>query len=382
MMRAAMSTPIELFSYDLPPERIAQASIEPRDHSRLMALDRQTGACQHRQFFQILDELRAGDLLVLNDSKVFRARLHGQVWGKTMELFLLRRHPGADGRQDTWETLLKPGRIVAVGDQVVFENLVATILEKKADGVVWVSFDQSFEGVLAYADAHGEIPTPPYVRSVVSDLSKYQTVYAKETGSVAAPTAGFHFTPELFEKIKAKGVQVAFVTLHVGIGTFRPVKTETLEEHEMHREFVQISKETAALVNAAKYDGRRVIAVGTTTVRTLEGVAAMTSACPRPTEQKDNQSYGRASLAGGETKTGTTGGLPEDGFAGDVNLFITPGFAFRVVDALITNFHLPKSTLLVLVSAFAGREQVLAAYGEAIKQEYRFFSFGDAMFIR
>ena len=257
-----------------------------------------------------------------------------------MELFLLRRHPGADGRQDTWETLLKPGRIVAVGDQVVFENLVATILEKKADGVVWVSFDQSFEGVLAYADAHGEIPTPPYVRSVVSDLSKYQTVYAKETGSVAAPTAGFHFTPELFEKIKAKGVQVAFVTLHVGIGTFRPVKTETLEEHEMHREFVQISKETAALVNAAKYDGRR------------------------------------------ETKTGTTGGLPEDGFAGDVNLFITPGFAFRVVDALITNFHLPKSTLLVLVSAFAGREQVLAAYGEAIKQEYRFFSFGDAMFIR
>ena len=371
-MPAIMATPISLFSYILPPERIAQEPIEPRDHSRLMVLDRKTGAWQHRRFFEILDELRAGDLLVLNDSKVFKARLHGRVWGKNVEVFLLRRHSVADGKQEKWETLLKPGRIVTVGEQIVFEDLVATVLEKKKDGVVWVSFDKPFEEVLAYTDAHGEVPTPPYVKSVLSDLSKYQTVYAKETGSVAAPTAGFHFTPRLLEKVKAKGAQIAFITLHVGIGTFRPVKTETIEEHQMHSEFVQISGETAALVNEAKKEGRRVIAVGTTTVRALESVAAATSP--------------RHSLAGWETRvllpSGTTGGLPASGFSGDVNLFIIPGFSFRVVDALITNFHLPKSTLLVLVSALASRERVLAAYEEAIARGYRFYSFGDAMFVR
>jgi len=341
-----MATPISLFSYILPPERIAQEPIEPRDHSRLMVLDRKTGAWQHRRFFEILDELRAGDLLVLNDSKVFKARLHGRVWGKNVEVFLLRRHSVADGKQEKWETLLKPGRIVTVGEQIVFEDLVATVLEKKKDGVVWVSFDKPFEEVLAYTDAHGEVPTPPYVKSVLSDLSKYQTVYAKETGSVAAPTAGFHFTPRLLEKVKAKGAQIAFITLHVGIGTFRPVKTETLEVHEMHAEFVMIGSGTAGRIAAAKREGRRVIAVGTTTVRALEG-----------------------------------GGI-EEGKLGDVNLFITPGFEFRIIDGLITNFHLPKSTLLVLVSAFAGRESVLRAYEEAVRMGYRFFSFGDAMFIR
>lgn len=355
-MPTDMGTPIGLFSYILPPELIAQEPAKPRDRSRLMVLDRKTGSWQHRRFFEILDELRAGDVLVLNDSKVFRARLRGRIKQTKVELFLVRYRAVGIGeyRKELWETLMKPRRAVQVGAKILLDGLEATVLEKKDDGVVWVGLDAPLEKVLAYTDAHGEVPTPPYVKSVLSDLSKYQTVYAKEVGSVAAPTAGFHFTPDLLEKVKAKGVEIAFVTLHVGIGTFRPMKTETIEEHQMHREFVHIPSETAALVNNAKNEGRRVIAVGTTTVRTLEGVSSL--------------------------KLGSL--LPSCGFAGDVSIFITPGFQFRVVDALITNFHLPKSTLLVLVSAFAGRERALAAYEEAIRQKYRFYSFGDAMFIR
>lgn len=332
-----MGTPISMFDYRLPPERIAQEPIRPRDHSRLLVLDRETGQFAHKRFFEIEDELRAGDVLVMNDTKVFRARLRaGDV-----EVFLLR----GDGTR--WEALLRPGRKVQVGDALDLGGLVARVEAKRGDGVATLSFDVGVEDVLAFTDAHGEIPVPPYVEKVPERPEDYQTVYAREVGSVAAPTAGFHFTPELMERLRNKGVQFEFVTLHVGIGTFRPVKSDTLEGHEMHAELVSIDAETSARIRAAKNEGRRVVAVGTTTVRALEG-----------------------------------SGVPDGGFSGDVNLFITPGFAFRVIDGLVTNFHLPKSTLLVLVSAFAGRERVLAAYEEAVRLGYRFFSFGDAMFIR
>ncbi len=343
------------FHYDLPPERIAQHSVEPRDHSRLMILDRETGATQHKRFYEIVDELRAGDLLVMNDTKVFRARLE-TVDG--VEVFLLRVSVGR-----TWQTLMQPSRKIHVGDNIVMKTTVdktvrsdtnvnilfGRVLEKRGDGVVLVDFDREPEAVVNFANAHGEIPVPPYVNERLDDIDKYQTVYARETGSVAAPTAGFHFTSTLIKTLKEKGIEFAFVTLHVGIGTFRPMKSETIEEHDMHAEFVSISASTAEAIVVAKQEGRRVIAVGTTTVRTLEGVAA-------------------------------SGGIRP--FSGDVNLFIKPGFDFCVIDGLITNFHLPKSTLLVLVSAFAGREHVLDAYQAAIENDYRFFSFGDVMFIR
>jgi len=340
-----MDRPTSLFDYHLPPERIAQHSIEPRDHSRLMVLDRKTGEIQHKQFLNIVDELRAGDVLVMNDTKVFRARLE-TIEG--IEVFLLRAKT-----ETLWETLVRPGKKVKVHDELVIgtgeDSLRGIVSEKRDDGVVFVAFDRSSEEVVAFANAHGDIPIPPYVNEQIDDLQRYQTVYARQTGSVAAPTAGFHFTPELIETLKQKGVEFVFVTLHVGIGTFRPMKSETIEQHQMHSEYVSLPEETAQVINQAKQEGRRVIAVGTTTVRTLEGVAA-------------------------------SGGMRS--FSGDVNLFITPGFSFQVIDGLITNFHLPKSTLLVLVSAFAGREFILRAYQEAIEHQYRFFSFGDAMFIQ
>lgn len=338
-----MSTPVSLFDYDLPPGQIAQEPVRPRDRSRLLVLDRKTGNVKHKTFFEIADELRAGDVLVMNNTKVFKARL---MAGGT-EVFLLR------GEGTRWSALLRPGRKVMVGDTLDLGGLVATVVEKREDGTATLAFGVGVEEVLAFADAHGEIPVPPYVDKAPERLEDYQTVYAKNVGSVAAPTAGFHFTPELIESLKAKGVQFEFVTLHVGIGTFRPVKTDTLEEHEMHAELVEIDAGTAERINAAKREGRRVIAVGTTTVRALEGVAALDT----------NTSLLRSILT-------------------DVNLFITPGFEFKVIDGLITNFHLPKSTLLVLVSAFAGRESVLRAYEEAVRLGYRFFSFGDAMFVR
>ena len=340
----------DLFDYHLPPELIAQRSVEPRDHSRLMVVDRRTGAWEHKRFFEIASELRAGDVLVLNETKVFRARLKGDV-----EVFLLRAREG-----NRWETLVRPGRRVKEGQAVAFGELIGQVVEKSPDGVVLVEFDRPAGEVIAFADAHGEIPIPPYVKQQPETLDQYQTIYARTTGSVAAPTAGFHFTGRLMDELKAKGVQIEFVTLHVGIGTFRPVKTETLEEHEMHSEFVTLDAGTAQRINQAKHEGRRVIAVGTTTVRTLEGVAALCPADSRPPQ-------GEGALCA---------------YSGDVNVFIKPGFAFNVVDGLITNFHLPKSTLLVLVSALAGREHILCAYQEAVRERYRFFSFGDAMFIR
>lgn len=359
-----MTSLVSLFDYELPSELIAQHSVEPRDNSRLMILDRQMGTLEHKHFYDIVDELRSGDVLVMNNTKVFRARLEATVQpvslraqrsNPSIELFLLRSRGGA------WEALVKPGRHVHVGDTIRLGDFGGRVLSKT--DVVLIQFDLSDRSLIEYANTHGQIPIPPYVHELPEKLEQYQTVYARETGSVAAPTAGFHFTTELLEKIRAKGVEIYYVTLHVGLGTFRPMKSETLEMHEMHSEFVTINSSTAVAINQAKQEGRRVIAVGTTTVRTLEGVAAMLKKIDPGTKN-------------------STSSLPIGGFSGDVNLFITPGFDFRVVDALITNFHLPKSTLLVLVSAFAGREPVFAAYSEAIRERYRFFSFGDAMFIR
>jgi len=337
-------TQIEEFNYNLPRELIAQYSVQPRDHSRLMVLDRQTGKFSHKKFFEIVDELNKGDVLVFNDTKVFRARLKTQ---HGVEIFLLRAR-----ENNIWEVLVRSGKKVNVRQTLCIEHGIEKLcgeVVEKLDGIVLVKFDCAPEDVIAFANAHGEIPIPPYVKNKPERLEDYQTIYAKETGSVAAPTAGFHFTENLMEELKAKGVQFEFVTLHVGIGTFRPMKTRTIEEHVMHSEFVSVSKEVAERINQAKKEKHRVIAVGTTTVRTLEGIA---SVC---------------------------GELCD--FTGDVNLFIKPGFDFKIVDGLITNFHLPKSTLLVLVSAFTGRENILRAYKEAVSQQYRFFSFGDAMFI-
>ncbi|MBI4437575.1 tRNA preQ1(34) S-adenosylmethionine ribosyltransferase-isomerase QueA [Candidatus Uhrbacteria bacterium] len=354
-----MATPTSHFDYVLPPELIAQHSVVPRDHSRLMRLDRESGAWEHKRFYEILGELHAGDVLVMNNTKVFRARLVAHVHGRAIELFLLRP------RGETWDVLVRPGRHMAAGDTITVGAMTGRVVAKS--DVLSVRFDRSAQALIDYANLHGEIPVPPYVHETPADLRDYQTVYARETGSVAAPTAGFHFTQELLKKIREKGVEIREVTLHVGLGTFRPMKTATIEEHEMHAEFVTILPEAARAINAAKREGRRVIAVGTTSVRTLEGVAAQTSPLFSDREKVSTQLLGP---------------LRQEGYTGDVNLFITPGFSFKVVDALITNFHLPRSTLLVLVAAFAGRERVLAAYEEAVRERYRFFSFGDAMFIR
>ncbi|KKW30420.1 MAG: S-adenosylmethionine:tRNA ribosyltransferase-isomerase [Candidatus Uhrbacteria bacterium GW2011_GWD2_52_7] len=334
-----MKTSIDLFDYDLPASFIAQASVEPRDHSRLLVLDKQTGEVAHRRFYEVADMLAAGDVLVFNVSKVFRARLRCDG----VEMFVLKIRDGEA------ECLLRPGKKFAVGSTVSMFGRGFLVCAKH-DGVVWVKTEMTADEMLAFCNAHGEIPTPPYVQTAVTDDAKYQNVYAKTVGSVAAPTAGFHFTPELLETLRAKGVQIEEVTLHVGIGTFRPVQTQTIEEHEMHSEWVEVSDETALHINEAKRAGRRVIAVGTTSTRVLEGVTAKF----------------------GELR----------GYQGEINIFITPGFSFQIIDGLITNFHLPKSTLLMLVSALAGRERVLAAYEAAKVEGYRFFSFGDAMFIQ
>jgi S-adenosylmethionine:tRNA ribosyltransferase-isomerase len=341
-------TPISDFDYHLPQEQIAQRSVEPHDHARLLVLDKQTGERSHKIFYEIVDELQEGDVLVMNQTKVFKARLEGVTQGKKIEVFLLRAN-----KDGSWQALVRPGKRVAEGDTIDLEGITMTVREKRHDGVVVLETDLAPEEVIAHANKVGEVPIPPYVEKTKEALENYQTIYAKEIGSVAAPTAGFHFTEALLEKIQAKGVQIEFVTLHVGIGTFRPIKTETIEEHQMHAEFVEIDARVAARINKAKKKERRVIAVGTTSTRALEGVAIVSG-----------------------------GMLPETGFVGDVNLFISPGFEFKIIDALITNFHLPKSSLLVLVSALAGRKSILDIYKEAVLQGYRFFSFGDAMFIR
>lgn len=351
------------FAYDLPPELIAQVPIEPRDASRLLVLDRATGAITHDAFRNIGAYLRVGDLLVLNDSRVRPAR----VWatkpnGGRLELLILR--PTADGE---WETLMKPARRApiattfvltdragATGDDIVHGEVRA----KTEDGVVIVRFDGPLDPVLGRL---GEMPLPPYIqrRLPKDDAERYQTTYARVTGSAAAPTAGLHFTPALLDDLRARGVGIATVTLHVGLDTFRPVVVENLAEHVMHAEWYTVSGDTASAIVATKRAGGRVIAVGTTSVRVLESVAA-----------------------GGEGVAGGWEAAQVVGAEGWTRLFIHSGYPFRAVDAIITNFHLPRSTLLMLISAFAGREQVLAMYAEAVRERYRFFSFGDACFLR
>ena len=334
------------FSYHLPGERIAQHPLEERDQSRLLVLERQSGALEHKRFYELTDYLEPGDTLVFNNTRVIPARLIGTRadTGGKVEVFLLNRLNDTD-----WETLVKPGKRARPGMTITFgDELGCEIVDTTDFGgrVVRFSFDGLFETIL---DMLGETPLPPYIHERLSDSERYQTVYATQRGSAAAPTAGLHFTPPLLERIAAKGIHLAYVTLHVGLGTFRPVSAENITDHVMHREFYTIPEATARIVNETRARGNRVIAVGTTSVRTLETVGQS-----------------------GEVQAGS----------GYTNIFIYPGYRFRIVDGLITNFHLPESTLLMLVSAFAGREQVLGAYETAIKEEYRFFSFGDAMLIR
>lgn len=334
------------FWYDLPEELIAQTPLEKRDTSRLLVLDRKTGKVMHKHFFNIIDYLKPGDCLVMNDSRVLPARLLGhRPTGGAVEVLLLR-----DTGNKSWECLCKPGRKMQVGSKVIFGNgeLTATITEVKEDGNRIVQF--CYEGIfLEVLERLGKMPLPPYIKAELQDQERYQTVYSREVGSAAAPTAGLHFTNELLEKIRAKGVNTAFVTLHVGLGTFRPVKAEQIQDHHMHSELCMISPETSAVLNETKQSGGRIICVGTTSCRTLESLV------------NDDGSF--------EAKSKWT------------EIFIYPGYQFKAMDGLITNFHLPESTLVMLVSAFAGRENVLNAYNEAVKLRYRFFSFGDAMCI-
>lgn len=335
------------FSFHLPEELIAQHPLEKRDESRLMVLDKDTGHIDHRVFKDIIDYLEEGDCLVLNDTRVMPARLYGAKEGSggKMEFLLLRRL-----EKDVWETLVKPGKRAKVGATFTFGNgeLKAEVIEVLDNGNRKVKF--FYEGVFeAVLDSLGEMPLPPYITEKLEDKERYQTVYSKEVGSAAAPTAGLHFTEELLNKIKAKGVNIAFVTLHVGLGTFRPVKAENIEEHEMHSEYYYLNSENTDIINKAKESGKRVIAVGTTSNRTLESIA-------------DDE--GRVKEQSGYT-----------------SIFIYPGYKFKIVDALITNFHLPESTLIMLISAFSNREIIMNAYKVAVENKYRFFSFGDAMFI-
>ncbi len=334
------------FWYDLPEELIAQTPLEQRDASRLMLLDKKTGAVEHRVFSQLPELLRAGDCLVMNDSRVIPARLFGKRdTGGAVEVLLLNDRGGG-----VWECLTRPGRKTPVGTRLHFgeDTLTATVVGLESDGNKLVQFhtDEIFLEVL---ERLGHVPLPPYIKAELKDAERYQTVYANEPGSAAAPTAGLHFTRELLERLEKAGVELNRVTLHVGLGTFRPVKEEDLTQHEMHAEYCAISAAVAERINRAKREERRIIAVGTTSCRTLEAVA-------------DEQGFVRP-------------------FAGQVNIYIYPGYRFKCIDGLITNFHLPESTLIMLVSALAGREAVLNAYKIAVGERYRFFSFGDAMLI-
>ena len=334
------------FWYDLPEELIAQTPLERRDGSRLMVLNRETGEIQHKHFYDIVDYLNPGDCLVMNDSRVLPARLMGhRPTGGVVEVLLLR-----DMGNKCWECLCKPGRKMQAGNEVIFGDgeLTAVVREVQEDGNRVVEF--KYEGIfLEVLERLGKMPLPPYIKEELQDQERYQTVYSKEVGSAAAPTAGLHFTKELLEKIREKGVNEAFVTLHVGLGTFRPVKAEEVTEHHMHSELCMMNAETAKMLNETKQSGRRIICVGTTSCRTLESLV------------NDDGTF--------EAKSKWT------------DIFIYPVYTFKAMDGLITNFHLPESTLVMLVSAFAGREHVLNAYEEAVKQRYRFFSFGDAMCI-
>ena len=335
------------FYFDLPEELIAQDPLEDRSSSRLLVLNKNTGEVEHHVFRDILDYLHEGDCLVINNTKVIPARLMGERegTGASIEVLLLKRK-----ENDVWETLVKPGKKARIGTKIIFGDglLVGEVIDIVEEGnrLIKFQYEGIFEEIL---DQLGQMPLPPYITHQLQDKNRYQTVYAKHDGSAAAPTAGLHFTPELLEKVKEKGVEIAEVTLHVGLGTFRPVKEDNLLNHHMHSEFYNIEQAEADKINKAKANGKRVISVGTTSTRTLESAAdenGMLRACSGWTE-----------------------------------IFIYPGYQFKVIDALITNFHLPESTLVMLVSALAGREQVLSAYAKAVEERYRFFSFGDAMFI-
>ncbi|MBE6604147.1 MAG: tRNA preQ1(34) S-adenosylmethionine ribosyltransferase-isomerase QueA [Ruminococcaceae bacterium] len=340
------------FYYDLPEELIAQHPLEKRDASRLMVLDRAAGTLAHRHFYDIVEYLREGDVLVINDSKVIPARLYGHVEGRPeakIELLLLRQRA-----LDTWETLVKPGKRARVGARLVFGDglLTASVKEIVEEGNRLIEFKydrQRYENIYSILHEIGMMPLPPYITERLEDKSRYQTVYARQEGSAAAPTAGLHFTPELLTRVREKGVAIAPVMLHVGLGTFRPVKVDKLDEHVMHTEFITVSEESARLINERRAAGGRIIAVGTTSCRTLESVT-------------------------------DEAGIVHP-VCGDTGIFIYPGYRFKAVDALITNFHLPESTLVMLVSAFYNREAVLNAYQTAVDERYRFFSFGDAMLI-
>ncbi len=336
------------FYYDLPKELIAQTPIEPRNASRLLTLDRKSGKVAHRMFTDLYTLLQPGDLLVLNDSRVLPARILGisEKTGSPMEFLLLEQK-----RQDEWEVLVRPGKRAKPGAKFSFGNglLHAEILEILDGGNRLVHFGYDTGSFYANLEQIGQMPLPPYITEKLDDPERYQTVYSKELGSAAAPTAGLHFTEQMLDELRAMGIKTAFVTLHVGLGTFRPVKENDIGDHKMHSEHIFLPQQTADIINETKQNGGRVIAVGTTSCRTLEAVGQM--------------------------------GLPLTAYEGYTEIFLYPGKEFTVIDGLITNFHLPESTLIMLVSAFAGREHVLAAYKEAVEQKYRFFSFGDACFI-
>lgn len=335
------------FDYELPSDLIAQTPIKTRDQSRLMVLDKKTGEYTHKHFYDIINELHKGDVLVLNDTKVIPARLIGtkEETGAVIELLLLK-----DLGNNIWECLSRPAKRLKVGTTIIFsDKLKAEVVAKKDEGLVHVKL--LYKGILMeILDELGSMPLPPYIHEKLEDKNRYQTVYAKNIGSAAAPTAGLHFTEELLEELKKKGIEIVFITLHVGLGTFRPVEEENILEHHMHTEFYQMTKEVADQLNKAKKEGRKIYAVGTTSTRTLETII---------------HKYHEFRECSGNT-----------------DIFIYPGFKFLAIDGLITNFHLPKSTLLMLVSALSSKEIILNAYKEAVKEKYRFFSFGDAMFIK
>lgn len=339
----------EDFDFDLPEELIAQTPLKDRDHSRLLVLDRTTGEMSDKHFHDILEELHSGDALVMNNTRVLPARLYGEKTetGAHLEVLLLTNTEG-----DTWETLIKPAKRAKVGTRITFGDgrLQAVVKEELEHGGRIIEFE--YEGIfLETLESLGEMPLPPYIKERLEDPDRYQTVYAKENGSAAAPTAGLHFTKELLAEIEAKGVELVYLTLHVGLGTFRPVSVDKIEEHHMHSEFYRLTEEAASRLNQVRQNGGKIIAVGTTSIRTLETIGTKFD---------------------GEIKADS----------GWTDIFITPGYQFKVVEAFSTNFHLPKSTLVMLVSAFAGRELTLAAYQHAIDERYRFFSFGDAMFVK
>ncbi len=354
------------FYYDLPKELIAQDPLEDRSGSRLLALNRVSGEIEHRHFADIVDYLNPEDCLVINNTKVIPARVFGEKEGTQakIEILLLKRR-----ENDVWETLVKPGKKAKPGARILFGDglLIGEVTDVVEDGnrLIQFTYEGVFEEIL---DRLGQMPLPPYITHQLNDKSRYQTVYAKYDGSAAAPTAGLHFTPELLEKIRAKGIRIAEVTLHVGLGTFRPVKVENVQEHHMHSEYYELDEKAAEIINDTKRRGGRVICVGTTSCRTVESVAAKV--------KQESLDLPDEKLSGRELSE-----IWVKPCRGWTDIFIYPGYQFQVLDALITNFHLPESTLVMLVSALAGREKVLHAYEEAVKEKYRFFSFGDAMLV-